>query len=79
MQVVALKPNRLVKWRCLANTYGDEWINTGFTFDLEADGLATILRFSQRRWAEESDFLRYCSQKWAATYLLSFKGLVETG
>lgn len=78
MRVVALRPNRLVKWQCLANGHGDEWINTELTFELEADKQATIVRFSQRRWAVESDFLRYCSQKWA-TYLLSLKSLVESG
>jgi uncharacterized protein YndB with AHSA1/START domain len=78
MRVVALKPNRLVRWQCLANSFGDEWINTEISFELETERQSTILRFSQRRWAEESDFLRFCSLKWA-TYLLGLKSLLEGG
>jgi len=38
----------------------------------------TIVRFSHRRWLMESDFLRFCSLKWA-TFLLSLKHSVEAG
>jgi hypothetical protein len=40
--------------------------------------MQTIVRFSHRRWMQESDFLRFCSLKWA-TFLLSLKSLLETG
>jgi len=80
MEILALEAERLVHWRCVA--HGDnpthEWINTELFFDLEAQGPGTVLRFSHRRWLEATDFIRYCSLKWA-TYLLGLKRLLEAG
>ena len=80
MEIVDLQPDRLVHWRCVAKVPGptDEWIGTEFFFELEPVAGGTVLRFSQRRWLEASDFLRYCSIKWA-TYLVGLKSLLETG
>jgi uncharacterized protein YndB with AHSA1/START domain len=78
MEIVALVPDRMVHWRCRANTWSDEWINTELTFEIESRGEKTTVSFSHRRWLKESDFMRHCSQKWA-TFLLSLKGLVEQG
>ena len=80
MEILDLRPSKLVHWRCVAKTTGskDEWIGTEIFFELEPDGQGTILRFSQRRWLEASDFLRYCSLKWA-TYLVGLKHFLEGG
>ncbi|HYM02908.1 MAG TPA: SRPBCC domain-containing protein [Stellaceae bacterium] len=80
MEILDLEPGRRVHWRCIAKTTGskDEWIGTEIFFELAPDGPGTVLRFSHRRWAEASDFLRYCSLKWA-TYLLGLKRLLEGG
>jgi uncharacterized protein YndB with AHSA1/START domain len=80
MEILALQAGKLVHWRCVAKVASpdDEWIGTEIFFALERDGKGTVLRFSHRRWLEASDFLRYCSLKWA-TFLLSLKSLLETG
>jgi uncharacterized protein YndB with AHSA1/START domain len=78
MEILELVPDTRVMWRCVAHSDGNEWINSELTFDLEALGDKTVVRFSHRRWARESDFFRYCSLKWA-TFLLSLKGLLERG
>jgi uncharacterized protein YndB with AHSA1/START domain len=78
MEIVALVPDRLVHWRCCSNTWSDEWVNTELTFEIEPRGEKTTVKFSHRRWMQESDFMRHCSQKWA-TFLLSLKSLVEQG
>jgi Activator of Hsp90 ATPase homolog 1-like protein len=78
MEIVALFPNKFVHWLCRANSWGDEWINTDLTFEIEPQGAKTMVRFSHRRWMTESDFMRSCSLKWA-TFLLSLKSFVERG
>jgi uncharacterized protein YndB with AHSA1/START domain len=81
MEILELEDGRRVRWRCVAHS-GDpqhEWLGTEVFFDLEPQGPPhTALRFSHRRWLEASDFLRYCSLKWA-TYLLGLKRLMEGG
>jgi uncharacterized protein YndB with AHSA1/START domain len=78
MEILALNPDQLVHWRCRANSWGDEWVNSELTFEIEPRGDKTMVRFSHRRWMRESDFLRHCSQKWA-TFLMSLKSYVERG
>jgi uncharacterized protein YndB with AHSA1/START domain len=78
MEIVALEPDRLVRWHCVAHLSGDEWIGTELTFDLRAEKGATVVRFSHRGWPEAGDFFRFCSTRWAL-YLVSLKNLVETG
>jgi uncharacterized protein YndB with AHSA1/START domain len=78
MQILELVPKRLVPWRCRVNTFGDEWVNTEIFFELERDKEQTIVRFNHRRWLQESDFLGFCSLKWA-TFLLSLKNPIEHG
>ncbi len=78
MEILALEENRLVRWACRAHLSGDEWVGTEVFFDLREENGVTVVRFSHRRWLEATDFLRYCSMKWAG-YLLSLKNLVETG
>jgi uncharacterized protein YndB with AHSA1/START domain len=78
MEILALVPAQLVHWRCRANSWGEEWVNTELIFEIEPKDEKTILRFSHRRWMKECDFLRHCSMKWA-TFLLSLKYLIERG
>jgi uncharacterized protein YndB with AHSA1/START domain len=78
MEILELAPDTRVMWRCVAHPDGDERINSELTFDLEALDDKTVVRFSHRRRAQESDFLHHCSLKWA-TFLLSLKWLLERG
>ena len=78
MAIVALEPHRLVRWRCVGHMSGEEWIGTELFFELVPGKKCTVLRFSHRRWLEATDFLRFCSVRWAI-YLVSLKNLVETG
>lgn len=75
MRVESLDPAR-VAWRCVESH--PDWVGTQVTFDLIAEGEGTVVRFGHREWAEASDFFAHCSMKWA-TFLLSLKGLLETG
>jgi hypothetical protein len=53
-------------------------IGTELFFELVPGKKCTVLRFSHRRWLEATDFLRFCSVRWAI-YLVSLKNLLETG
>jgi uncharacterized protein YndB with AHSA1/START domain len=78
MKILALEKDRLVRWRCVAHLSADEWVGTELTFELRPERDGTAVRFSHRRWSEATDFLRYCSLRWAL-YLISLKAFVETG
>jgi hypothetical protein len=80
MEVLELAENKLVRWRCVAHSYNDkhEWLATELDFALEPKDELTVLRFKHHRWPEGSDFLGFCSLKWA-TYLLGLKQLAEGG
>jgi uncharacterized protein YndB with AHSA1/START domain len=78
MAIAALEPFRMARWRCVGHLSGEEWIGTELFFELRTRPDHTVLRFSHRRWLEATDFLRYCSVRWAL-YLVSLKNLVETG
>jgi uncharacterized protein YndB with AHSA1/START domain len=75
-EVLALVPDKEVRWRCTSGP--DEWIGTDVSFTLSRSGSKTILLFAHRNWREEVEFTAHCSMKWA-TFLLSLKELVETG
>lgn len=76
MRILQLKEDQLVKWECLE---GDpEWIGTRYSFDLEADSINTILRFSHSDWREMTDFFASCNYQWGY-YLQSLKIFCETG
>ena len=76
MAVIALHPGRQVHWRC--NAGPQEWIGTDLVFDLSEEGDFTIVRFGHKNWREAVEFMEHCSMKWAV-FLLSLRGLVETG
>jgi uncharacterized protein YndB with AHSA1/START domain len=74
--IVTLKPNAEVRWRCTAGPA--EWMGTDVTFKLTQEGEYTLILFGHRNWREAVDFTAHCSTKWA-TFLLSLRDLVETG
>jgi len=76
MDVVALDPNKAVRWRVSAGP--EEWVGTDVTFDLSQAGEYTIVLFGHKNWREAVEFTAHCSMKWA-TFMLSLKELVETG
>jgi uncharacterized protein YndB with AHSA1/START domain len=79
MEVVGLDNAKRVHWCCIKHTDPKhEWVGTELFFELEPEGANTVLRFSHRRWPEGTDFIRYCSMKWA-TFLLGLERLLEMG
>jgi len=76
MDVTRLDPEGHVEWRCTAGA--DEWIGTTLTFDLTRTDEGTVVMFAHADWREASEFMAHCSARWAY-FLLSLKGLVETG
>jgi len=78
MEILALQRDRQVCWRCVTHLSGDEWIGTELSFELRAKDGGTDPRLCHRRWSEATDFLRYCSVRWAL-YLVSLTDFVETG
>jgi uncharacterized protein YndB with AHSA1/START domain len=76
LEVIKLNPGKEVQWRVTAGPA--EWIGTDITFSLHQEGEHTILLFGHRNWREEVEFMAHCSTKWAV-FLLSLKGLVESG
>lgn len=76
MQVLALVPEKEVRWRCTAGP--EEWLGTDIVFNLSQEDEYTIVRFGHLHWREAVEFTAHCSTKWA-TFLLSLRSLVETG
>ncbi|MGB7622204.1 MAG: SRPBCC domain-containing protein [Terriglobia bacterium] len=76
MKVTELKPNKLVKWKCIKGP--KEWMGTEVAFHLKAEDGQTIVLFSHANWKEPVEFMHHCSTKWA-TFLLSLKNWLERG
>ena len=74
MKVVELKPNKIVKWKCVKGP--KEWVDTDITFQLKAQKDETFVLFTHGNWKEPGELMRHCSTKWA-TFLLSLKGWLE--
>jgi uncharacterized protein YndB with AHSA1/START domain len=75
-EVLALVPERHVRWRCTSGPA--EWIGTEVTFDLKQERDHVVVLFGHRHWREAVEFTAHCSMKWA-TFLLSLRQFVETG
>ncbi len=75
MRVKELTDGVRIVWQCVAGS--PDLIGTEITFDLAAEGSATLVRFRHRHWREASDFMGVCSAKWAR-FLFSLKSLIET-
>jgi uncharacterized protein YndB with AHSA1/START domain len=74
MKVVELKPNKLVRWKCVAGPR--EWVGTDITFRLRTDKEQVYVLFTHANWKKPVEFMRHCSTKWAV-FLLSLKDWVE--
>jgi uncharacterized protein YndB with AHSA1/START domain len=76
MEVLELKPNEHVAWRCVQGP--DEWLETRISFDItQCDG-ETALLFTHASWNEPVEFMHHCSTKWAY-FLLGLKAGLEGG
>ena len=76
MEVLELDPSGHVRWRVVDGP--EEWIGTEIDWNLEKRGDYTIIQFKHEGWREPVPFMHHCSTKWA-TFLMSLKGLLETG
>ena len=74
MRVVELKPNKLVKWKCVKGP--KEWLGTGLTFQLKAKKDQTFVLFTHANWKKPVEVMHICSTKWA-TFLLSLRDWLE--
>lgn len=75
MQVVSLKRNREVRWRCLGGH--PEWTGTRLVFSFTAVTGGTRVRFSHLGWKSNSGILAMCSFDWAR-YLMSLREYLES-
>ncbi|MGW4365779.1 SRPBCC family protein [Nocardia takedensis] len=76
MRVRATTPGEHVGWEVIDGP--PEWIGTTIDWTLRRDDDWTVVLFTHEGWAEPVEFMHHCSTKWA-TYLMSLKGMLETG
>jgi uncharacterized protein YndB with AHSA1/START domain len=76
MEVLEATPAERVRWEVVDGPV--EWIGTTIDWRLRQDDDWTVVLFEHQGWAEPVEFMSHCSTKWA-TYLMSLKGLLETG
>jgi uncharacterized protein YndB with AHSA1/START domain len=76
MKVVKLKPNELVKWKCVEGP--KEWVGTEVTFQLKFKDKQVFVLFTHANWKKPVEFMHHCSTKWA-TFLLSLRDWLERG
>ena len=76
MKVIAARPGKLVRWRCIAGP--DEWIGTEIVFELVWKEGQTFVLFTHGGWRKPVEFMHHCSTKWAI-FLMSLKDWVERG
>ena len=77
LQVTALEPDRLVRWRATERGMPD-WAGTEIEFALAPGDGRTLVQFRHAGWSENTGAFAYCSMSWAV-FLLSLKELVEKG
>jgi uncharacterized protein YndB with AHSA1/START domain len=76
IKVLDAQPGKLVLWQVVDGP--QEWVGTQIRFDLKQEDDFTIVLFRHEGWKEPVEFMYHCSTKWAS-FLLSFKKLLETG
>lgn len=76
MKVLDAQPEKLVLWQVIDGP--EEWVGTRIRFDIKQEDDFTIVLFRHEGWREPVEFMYHCSTKWAS-FLLSFKKLLETG
>ncbi len=74
MKVVELKPNKVIKWKCVKGP--KEWVGTQVIFELKFKNNQTFVIFTHANWKEPVEFMHHCSTKWAV-FLLSLKDWLE--
>ncbi len=74
MKVVAARPGRLVKWKCVRGP--SEWLGTEITFRLVPRQGQTFVLFTHAKWKKPVEFMHHCSTKWAV-FLLSLRDSLE--
>ncbi|HEV3187456.1 MAG TPA: SRPBCC domain-containing protein [Acidimicrobiales bacterium] len=74
MEVVDVKPNDRVVWRCTGGP--DEWLNTRLDFVLQTSDTETVLLFTHANWKEPVEFMYHCSTKWGQ-FLVGLKVSLE--
>jgi uncharacterized protein YndB with AHSA1/START domain len=77
MEVIALEPSRLVRWRAPEQGSSD-WAQTEIEFDIRSVDDECWVRFRHDGLRSDVEKLPYYSMSWAV-FLLSLKELVETG
>ena len=77
MQVTALEPDELVRWRVFDGG-AEDWIDTEVEFKIFCAEGKTYLHFRHSNWKEDAKSFPHCSMGWAI-FLLSLKEFVETG
>lgn len=77
MEVLALEPDRQVRWRAPGPGPAD-WADSEIAFDIQAEPDGCRLGFRHSGLPEGMEKLPYYSLSWAV-FLLSLKALVETG
>ena len=76
MQVLEAEPGKRLLWEVVDGP--QEWIGTKLSWDLRREGGYAIVLLKHEGWKEPVEFMHHCSTKWAV-FLLSLKGLLETG
>ena len=74
MKVVEVKPNELVKWKCIRGE--KEWVGTEVIFELQYKEGQTFVLFKHANWKKPVEFMHHCSTKWAM-FLMSMKNWLE--
>jgi uncharacterized protein YndB with AHSA1/START domain len=77
MQVTALEPDRMVRWRATDRGMPD-WAGTEIEFALAPGDDRTVVTFRHAGWREITGTFGHCSMSWAV-FLLSLKELAEKG
>ena len=77
MQIFALEPDRLVRWRPVEKGLSD-WADSEIEFEIVPRGDQSALRFRHFGLSHCGEALPYYSTSWAV-FMLSLKQLVEDG
>lgn len=77
MRILALEPERLVRWTAQDKEPAD-WAHTEIEFEIRPDAEKCWVRFRHAGLRADIERLPYYSMSWAV-FLLSLKELMETG
>lgn len=84
IRVTDVVPDERVEWHVEDNAFGfvedqTEWIGNRIVFELDADGDATRLTFTQHGLVPEYECYDVCSNAWGFFISDSLRNLVESG